>query len=219
MTTRPAPQRGGFLLEAALVLLVAGLLTVSTFEIQATLRKRQQVSDARHLVQAADAAVRAFVLREGRLPCPDIAGSGVEATAAGPAACARRAGSVPFVSLGMELPNLPNGLVLRYGVAGDLLGQVADGPALLGRALAASRAAPGLGQVWVGGRGDDGAFSDCGRAAFNPAYVLMWAPVPGANEPQALLSLCFSESRDGVRGLVAMERLEFLGWLRSALGA
>lgn len=203
-------QAGGLLLEVSLVLLVVGLLTVATFEIHSAMRQRQQTTDARHVLQALDAAVRVFAIREQRLPCPDTGVDGLEA--GGVAGCLALAGGVPFITLGIEAPRLPKGLVLRYGVAPALFGT--SEPRFLVRALAASRLSEGTSQPYVAARDSAQFFSDCSVAALNPAYVLMWMP-RGAE--QATPPLCFRESSDGAMGVMAVGRVELLGWLRSTL--
>lgn len=200
-------QAGGFLLELSLVLLVVGVLTVGAFEVQSTLRKRQQTTDAKSLLLTIDATLRAFVVREHRLPCPAQGGSGVEARLAG-GRCSVSAGDVPFITLGMEMPRRQD-VAYRYGVAAVLTG---GGPGFLNQAEAASRALPNIERPYVALRDDQQFFGRCGAALFNPVYALMWMPSPG---PGVLVPpLCFRENADQSMGLLAVSGQEFLGWLQ-----
>jgi|GEM_PF-7029825 len=215
--TGGARQRGSFLLEVALVLVAVGALTVATFEAQSAWRQRQQQAGAKNIVMAVDAAVRKFVARDRRLPCPANGASGVEARGAG--GCTSPVGSVPYATLGMELPSAPGGLTLRYGVTVALAQPGSEG--LMKEAIelaeqpddGGSTAAP-----YLAGPDANGMFANCGSVATNPAYVLMWRPPAGAGVP-SVPPLCFRESADGSMGVHAVGGLEFLGWLQSAMRA
>jgi hypothetical protein len=215
-------QRGGFLLEVALVLVAVGALTVATFEAQSALQQRQQQAGATNILMATDAAIRKFVVRNRRLPCPASGNSGVEA--GGEAGCGSIVGSVPFVTLGLEVPALPGGLVIRYGLAESLVTPGVDPlqDSLLHRA--AKLIAPSLdsggttGAPYLAGTDAARLFANCDSAALNPAYVLMWRPQAGAGVPSVPM-LCFRESADGSMGVLAVGGPEFFGWLHSALKA
>lgn len=201
-------QRGAALLEVSLGLLIVGVLTVATFELQSAMRKRQMNKDMGHVLQSVDAAVRMFVVRQKRLPCPDAAGTGVET--GGNAGCGVLTGGVPFVSLGLDLPPLPGGKVLRYGVSGAMF-SAADTPLLVRARLASLGAGAG---PYVAAPDASRRFTSCGSAALHPAYALMWMPSgTPVSDPN-----CFHESRDGEMGVLAVGRVEFLGWLQTALG-
>lgn len=208
--TTPSRRResGALLLEVGLVLLIVGVLAVGTFELQSAMRKRQLNKSADHVLQSVDAAVRTFTVRQRRLPCPDTAGSGVEA--GGNSGCAALTGGVPYVTLGLEIPQLSQGQVLRYGVSGAMF--PSDGPQFLARARQASLAAANA-DPYVAGPDASQFFATCGQVAFRPAYALMWMP-PGVASPDPL---CFRESQNGEMGLLAVGRAEFLGWLQTAL--
>ena len=210
-------QAGGFLLELSLVLLIVGILTVSTFQVQSAMRKRQQTTDAKSLVSSIDAALRAFVIREHRLPCPAATGGLVEVgggSATGPD-CASRVGEVPFATLNMEPPRLAQDRVLRYGVAPGLARS--DGLGLLNSAEAASLRPITTGVPYVAGRDAQKLFGECDQAALNPAYALMWMPAPGTAGAPAVPDLCFREIADQSMGFLAIGSEEFFGWLQANL--
>ena len=96
---------GGFsLVEFSVVLLVAGLMTWSisaAYENGVAARDRGIASAQAELLRDA---VRAFALRNSRLPCPDITGTGWEGDAAGNCAATVDSGWLPYRSLGLERP-------------------------------------------------------------------------------------------------------------------
>lgn len=208
--TRARRQAGGFLLELGVVLLVVGVLTVATFEVQSALRKRQQNTDAKSLLLTIDANLRAFVIREHRLPCPAVGISDVEARSA--MSCTAGVGGVPFITLGMDVPRKQD-VVYRYGLAEQL---TVGGPGFLNRAEAAAQTPPSIAQPYVARRDDEQFLGRCGAALLNPAYALMWMPLPGPEAP-TVPPLCFRESSDRSMGLLAVSGQEFLGWLQANL--
>ncbi|MGE0099777.1 MAG: type II secretion system protein [Hydrogenophaga sp.] len=206
-------QAGGFLLELALVMLVVGVLTVSTFEVHSTMRQRQQTTDANNDLLSLDAALRTFVIREQRLPCPSAGGAGLEQTqlvGGRVAGCLAFTGEVPFLTLGMEMPPSRQGFVLRYGVAPALF---SAGQALVVSAEAASHVSGDTSVPYVAGPDTQQTFGTCGVAAMNPAYALMWMPGPGSANAVDVPPLCFRENADQSMGFLAVGGPEFLGWL------
>jgi len=201
-------QSGAFLLEVGLVLLVVGVLTVATFQLQSTLRQRQINQDADHVLHAVDAAVRTFAVRQQRLPCPDTTGTGVEDQVGG--VCGATTGGVPFFSLGMDRPPFALSRELHYGVADALFSADPASP-FVTRARDASLA-DGASDPLVAGIDGAGYFTACDTPAFRPAYALMWTPLNAA-----VAVPCFRESADGQMGVLAVGRVEFLGWLQSTL--
>ncbi len=208
-------QAGGFLLELSLVMLIVGTLTVATFQVHSAMRNRQQTADAKSLVGSIDAALRAFVIREHRLPCPAAGGGAVEVMGSD-RDCASRAGEVPFVTLNMEIPQQGQARMLRYGVAPGLSRDDA-GLVLLNNAEGVSRMPRNTQVPYVAGRDEQQLFGDCNQAALNPAYALMWMPAPGTAGAPTVPALCFRESADQSLGLLAVSGQEFFGWLQTNL--
>ncbi len=216
-------QAGGFLLELSLVLLVVGILTVATFEVHSAMRKRQQTTDAKSLLHSIDAAVRAFVLREHRLPCPAAQGNGVEEKTTQmlngiqQVVCGDSVSEVPFISLGMEPPVLA-GQTLRYRIAPALMTATPEGWAgLLQHTKLVSEAVANMDAPYVAGRGLQQRFVNCGAATLNPVYALMWMPSSQVSNASGVPALCFRESVDESMGLFAVSGQEFLGWLQANL--
>lgn len=107
-------QRGFSLIELSVVLLATGLLgwaVASGYGNAAALQDRDR---ARQSAESLREGLRAFALRNGRLPCPDTGGSGWEGDAAGACASGAEAGWLPYRSLGLDLP--PDALRAAYGV-------------------------------------------------------------------------------------------------------
>lgn len=106
----PARQRGYGLVEVSVVV---GVLGVLTFAANSGLENVQQFREHRRAVADAQAAVnalRAFALRNKRLPCPAIGNSSREPIGS----CTQNAGWLPYESLGMALPATRTRM--KYGV-------------------------------------------------------------------------------------------------------
>lgn len=190
---RPAATRrqtGFTVLELAVtvgVLGVLGMVASSTWGDYARARDRAR---AQGEAEVARLAVRTFVLRNRRLPCPDLTagGSGArEGDAGGACPAGAQVGWLPYESLGLA-PPVP-GARMRYAVgrAGghDLVvpdgsasdGLDLDGRARIGQTLAeAARLATTPARPFLTGAGGTGDPEDCGHVVANPAFVLV-APV------------------------------------------
>ncbi|MEG1455279.1 MAG: prepilin-type N-terminal cleavage/methylation domain-containing protein, partial [Comamonas sp.] len=69
--SRPRLAQCGFsLLEMAIAMVVAGLMSWAAFSGYETLSEQQEIERARAQAQQLQSMVRAFALRHGRLPCP-----------------------------------------------------------------------------------------------------------------------------------------------------
>jgi prepilin-type N-terminal cleavage/methylation domain-containing protein len=103
-------NRGFTLIEVAISMVILGLvMTGLVVALSQEIQQRKLVDTRTTLAQASE-ALTAFVVANGRLPCPATAASnGLESTA-GPGICTVAAGFLPAVTLG--LPNLDaNGLL------------------------------------------------------------------------------------------------------------
>lgn len=106
---RPARQalQGGFsMVEVAVGLLVAGLMSWAAFNGYETVSAQQEIERSRAEAQQLQSVLRAFALRQGRLPCPDtsVPGTGYENLVAGECAPGVQVGWFPYVSVGLEIP-------------------------------------------------------------------------------------------------------------------
>lgn len=109
---RPRQQAGFTLLELSFMLAaMAGLVLVLAY-LTADLFAQRQNIDGDRLLRLADAQVREFAARNGRLPCPDTTNDGVENCAAAPSV----KGFLPYRTLGLATRTYVVGETpLRYG--------------------------------------------------------------------------------------------------------
>lgn len=106
-------QHGFTMLELSFILsAMAGLVLVLAYLTTDLFTKRTGMDDDRRLL-LADAQVKEFAARNGRLPCPDTTNNGVENCEAGPAT----KGFLPYRTLGLATQTYVVGETpLRYGV-------------------------------------------------------------------------------------------------------
>lgn len=120
-------QAGFTLLELAVVLVVVGLMSWAAFSGYTTVSDEQDVERGRAEAQQLQSVLRAFALRNGRLPCPAINSNGYESLTAGACSSGNQLGWFPYISVGLELPT--DRLRARYSVfraANATLAQDAD---------------------------------------------------------------------------------------------
>lgn len=97
-----------------MVLLAMGLLAYVVTAGYSNAAAVQDRDRARQSAESLREALRAFALRNGRLPCPDTGGAGWEGDASGACAEGVEAGWLPYRSLGLDVP--PDALRAAYGV-------------------------------------------------------------------------------------------------------
>lgn len=109
-------QVGLTLLETALILLVAGLMTWSAFSVYGGVQDAQTRREAQHSARQLQGQLRAYALRQGRLPCPDTSAgaTGYEDLLGGACAPGSQVGWFPYLSLGLVQPT--EELRARYAV-------------------------------------------------------------------------------------------------------
>ncbi|KQM70126.1 prepilin-type N-terminal cleavage/methylation domain-containing protein [Xylophilus sp. Leaf220] len=102
---RGAHRPSGFsLVELSVVLVVLGLLgwaVAGSYDNTGALRDRDRATQS---AESLREALRAFALRNGRLPCPDSSGTGWEGDAAGVCTPGTEGGWLPYRSLGLDVP-------------------------------------------------------------------------------------------------------------------
>ncbi|MDO9403488.1 MAG: type II secretion system protein [Polaromonas sp.] len=219
---RLKPQRGVTLMELALLLAITGVLAVGTMTAMTALQQARKSGDAAAYLSASRQALRAFVLRENRLPCPDLTGSGHEGNGDASACPAGvQVGRFPYLALRLDKPVLPDGIpFVRYGVwragGSDLVLRPAalpagesdaDGSSRFAANLLLAGAGPGgTGHPYMAGAHESGEASNCGIAATNPAVVLAISPGDGN---------CFTDAPEGGPRVQAIGKYELLGWFRA----
>ena len=109
-------RHGGFtLIELAVVVAMLGLVASLLMQLVPALKRSTGMAQSVRNLDDVEAALVAFAAINGRLPCPDTAGDGVEHMAG--ATCTSVIGKFPYLTLGFSYP-LVNaaGLDFRYAV-------------------------------------------------------------------------------------------------------
>ncbi len=185
---RPRRAAGFTVLELAVTISIIGVLSVLASTAYTGVLDVRARARAQADAETARAAVRTFLLRNKRLPCPDLSsnGSGAREGLTGSCSAGAQLGWLPYESLGLALPQ--PGQRMRYGVSRNGIGaDLADPPDLgttdfdgvarLRRALSnAAKLAPGSDRPYLTGRGSAADPENCSHIAANPAFVLI-APV------------------------------------------
>lgn len=214
-------QVGNLLMELGFTLAALGALAATIMGGLGAIEQSRLASERRHHMERANQALKTFVLRSNRLPCPDLTGNGMEGDAAGECSDTARVGRLPYASLNLLAP--ANGAFLKYGVSrtsstSDLV--KAGSPAtskysfssFVIAAGAASIAVASANEPFVAGRGEDGRLSNCGAPALRPAYALMFV-----TPDMPMASLCFNETPVLQVDVTYMRHEELLGWAASNL--
>ncbi len=132
MINKPQMQRfdideAGFtLIEMAIVVVIAGIIISIVATVLPALVNSSKIKKAEAILERADYAIQGYIAANGRCPCPDSSGDGLEnrTTGANPPsddACAAYVGDIPYATLGLS-----SGLdvwqnTIRYGVYEDMI--------------------------------------------------------------------------------------------------
>lgn len=178
----PGPAAGYSLVELAVVLCILGVLGIAMTSAFDGYTQGRDQSAARAQAETARQALRAFALRNHRLPCPDTSNAGDDGREAGGGNCpaGSQTGWLPYLSLDLSQP--ARGQRIRYGVRrgndGDLAEPAAtsaddaDGSAAFDHALrTVAAASPSIAHPYHGPVSPD-AEPSCGAAESNPAFML-----------------------------------------------
>lgn len=181
---------GGFtLVELAITVSVIGVLSLVVSTAYFSIAEVRARAIAQGQAEVARQAVRVFMLKNKRLPCPDLsaAGNGGREGFAGTCPPGAQVGWLPYESVGLTRPAPSERM--RYAVsrttAVDLVapvGGASDGLDLDGNGrlrntfVATARLAPSTARPFLSGVGTPGDPENCTGIAANPAFVLI-APV------------------------------------------
>ena len=99
------PQQGFSLIELAIALMILGLITLGAVVSMTQQAEQRRFAQARSQLETVREAALAFVIVNGRLPCPATATSNgqesIASNASGIITCSLEAGFVPAVTLGL----------------------------------------------------------------------------------------------------------------------
>lgn len=185
-------QSGFSLIELSVSLAALALLTWAVSGAYGNGMKQGARDNAIAQGETLREAIRAFALRNRRLPCPDTSGSGWEGDASGVCVGGAETGWMPYRSLGMDIPASPlraaysvyrNAAInADLAVATERTGSVAGSASyqdirdLIGGLAIANGQIPAPGHLYL--TGDDGLAGavDCNNNKVAvPAYVVVLA--------------------------------------------
>ena len=168
-------QRGATLIEVAIALAVFGVLGLLASHAWSGFAEQRERQRAQAEGEQARQTLRAFALREGRLPCPDLSGDGREGDSAGQCPAAAQLGWLPRASLGMAAQSV--GRRELYGVYRSAGADLVQSGAL-GAALRQVQRAPiSTAQPFFTGDGGALGAENCdSNQVAHPAFVVV-APV------------------------------------------
>ena len=88
-------QRGFTLVELAISMVILGLVLTGFALALSQQVQQRQLTDTRTALQQANDAIVAFVVANGRLPCPAVVGSNGQESMTGVGQCTAPAGFLP----------------------------------------------------------------------------------------------------------------------------
>ena len=119
-------QAGFTLIEMAIVVVIAGIVISIIATVLPSLISSAKIKKAEAILEKVDYAVQGYIAANGRCPCPDTDGDGLENRIAGanpPAddTCSAYVGRIPYATLGISsgLDAWQN--PIRYGVYEDMI--------------------------------------------------------------------------------------------------
>ncbi len=119
-------QAGFTLIEMAIVVVIAGIIISIVATVLPSLIRSSKVKKAQAILEKVDYTLQGYITANGRLPCPDTTGDGVEDRTAGTTpptddTCNAYVGDLPHVTLGLSSGNDIWQNPIRYGVYEDLI--------------------------------------------------------------------------------------------------
>lgn len=217
-------QTGSWLVEIGIVVMLCGVVALVAMRALSDGERARGRADNTTALEVSEQALRAYVLRQKRLPCPDSSGTGYEDRNAAGVCNGSAVGQLPYLTLQLDKPVLAAGQSLRYGYwrdgSVDLANPAAVGlggdedlsvPFLDALARAASTDI-GTSRPYVAKAGADGDAIQCDSAGSNPAFVLAALPAETSGPAH-----CFRDSPSAGFLLLSVGPDELRAWVRSRI--
>ena len=119
-------ESGFTLIELAVVIVIVGIIISVMATVLPSLIQSAKIKKAQAILEKLDYSLEGYIVANGRCPCPDTDGDGIEnrITGASPPTddtCSSYVGDIPFVTLGLSSGNDVWGNRLKYGVYDDFI--------------------------------------------------------------------------------------------------
>jgi prepilin-type N-terminal cleavage/methylation domain-containing protein len=173
MTLFLARHAGFTLVEMAVALIVVGVMAAAASSYSGAFKAAGKTG-ADALLASESESIIEFARTRGRLPCPDVAGTGYESLVANVCPAGVDVGWMPYVSMGLSLPSASARSI--YGVYRNVAaGADLAATASLNSLAAATRQVASNAFVYVTGDGTtaNGTESCAGNVRTNAAFVVL----------------------------------------------
>jgi len=120
-------NRSGFtLIELAIVIVIVGIIISIMATVLPSLIQSAKIKKTQAILEKMDYSLEGYIVANGRCPCPDTDGDGIENRIPGASpptddTCSSYVGDIPFVTLGLSSGNDVWGNRLKYGVYEDFI--------------------------------------------------------------------------------------------------
>lgn len=119
--------KSGFtLIELAIVIVIVGIIISIMATVLPSLIQSGKIKKTQAILEKMDYSLEGYIVANGRCPCPDTDGDGIENRIPGASpptddTCSSYVGDIPFVTLGLSSGNDVWGNRLKYGVYEDFI--------------------------------------------------------------------------------------------------
>jgi prepilin-type N-terminal cleavage/methylation domain-containing protein len=119
-------ESGFTLIELAVVIVIVGIIISIMATVLPSLIQSAKIKKTQAILEKMDYSLEGYIVANGRCPCPDTDGDGIENRIPGASpptddTCSSYVGDIPFVTLGLSSGNDAWGNRLKYGVYEDFI--------------------------------------------------------------------------------------------------
>jgi prepilin-type N-terminal cleavage/methylation domain-containing protein len=119
-------ESGFTLIELAVVIVIVGIIISIMATVLPSLIQSAKIKKTQAILEKMDYSLEGYIVANGRCPCPDTDGDGIENRIPGASpptddTCSSYVGDIPYVTLGLSLGNDAWGNRLKYGVYDDFI--------------------------------------------------------------------------------------------------